>query len=220
MAGETLKHKNEVLGVWLESESVSRSWFLCGRSVQAHVWQGAGAPWLLGSPRRPVMMSQWWGPHPPVAGTCVWTCSSPNHPGPTVKGTGTLMTWRVTEHRCSENIIFLLLFRKPLTTVSGSYHGKLRSRAILNQRESYPPFLRALRSGCLMWWQWHLQGRSLAYQPWTGMNPRGPWYFQLPLNTQQDHTTGGNMYNNRPCLSLMYLTGSSFMLTAVGWWWV
>lgn len=83
--GSSIKTQKKVKGLWWETGSFARSWSRCGRSVRARVWPGVAAPWLLGSPRCPVMMSLRWGPHPQVAGTCVWKCSSPNHPGPAVK---------------------------------------------------------------------------------------------------------------------------------------
>lgn len=64
--------------------SLSISWSLCGRSVRARVCQVVAAPWPSASPQRPVMTSQKWGRRLRVAGTCAWTCSWRNHPGPTV----------------------------------------------------------------------------------------------------------------------------------------
>lgn len=97
--------------------SFSKSWSPCGRSVQAHVWQGVAVPWLLGYPRRPVMMSQRWGPHPRVAGTCVWKCSSQNHPGLTVRGqNGTddlMQDWTQTMMRSLPFWLMLMNERAP-----------------------------------------------------------------------------------------------------------
>ena len=88
-----------VRGLWWEGVSLSRSWSPCGRSVRARVWPGVAVPWLLGSPRRPVMMSPRWGPRPQVVDTCVWKCSSPNRPGPAVKGRVIAVTLKYCEWR-------------------------------------------------------------------------------------------------------------------------
>lgn len=144
--------------------SLSISWSLCGRSVRARVCQVVAAPWPSASPQRPVMTSQKWGRRLRVAGTCAWTCSWRNHPGPTVGQSN----WCENDANAAWRL-------------QDSYQWR---QHFWGQRWLSLPFPHGLRSGCWTWWRWRLPERSLARQLWTGMSHRGPWYFQPHLKAQ------------------------------------